>query len=144
GGVAMEGATETHAAAGARDGAAAHTAAAATPHAAGPHLRAKIVPRLDEVGAIVVTVEWIRVDGASNFFRDSSGPPRVEFREGFRVLPRRFGTGYVSQVGCREADYRLPPFAVNTDGSREFVLSAATASVPLAGNALAAAREVDA
>jgi hypothetical protein len=97
------------------------------------YLRPKITHAADALGAITVTIEWLTVDESSNVVKDEAGQPLVAYREVFKQLPTAAGKGYVSQVGCCEAQADLPPFFLDAKGLRHFVVTAEMDQMNLLG-----------
>lgn len=96
-------------------------------------LRPLVVPTASENGGIVCELRYISVNEDNTVVKDEAGKVLVAHREEFRIMPDRFGCGYVSQVGFEAAECPLPAFFLDQKGLRHFVVSAERGDLPMFG-----------
>jgi hypothetical protein len=99
-----------------------------------PYLhRPLITPSLDADGVLTIRIDLIQVDENSNVLKDAAGQPIVAFSETFRHKLQT-KTGYVSQIGFVEGVCELPPFQLDEQARRHFVVLAEVQPMQLAGS----------
>jgi hypothetical protein len=81
---------------------------------------------------LVIRIDLIQVDENCNVLKDEAGQPIVGFSESFRHKLQTT-TGYVSQIGFVEGVCELPPFQLDEQGRRHFVVTAEMQAMQMAG-----------
>lgn len=81
-------------------------------------IHAKITPRTEADGSVVVNIEWVEVNNDP-----AIGPVigKVVAQEDFRLGPARAGTAYITRVGFTEGNEAPQTFFVDAEGKRHFV-----------------------